>query len=382
MIINDPLAKAHSERLIQHIQQTMQNGDCIPFSDFMQLTLYAPGLGYYAAGAHKIGRKGDFITAPEISNLFSYTLARQCAEVLNELKGGDILEFGAGSGRMALAILQKLAALNCLPDHYFILDISPDLRERQRALFLAENPDLLKRVVWLDEMPEHFSGLMLANEVLDAMPVHLFHYDEKGLQEAYVAFDAGQFSWRWKPASEKLSSAFEILKPLTHAWPHPYQSEINGWLPGWINAISNGLDRGVVLLIDYGFPRHEYYLPARSMGTLMCHYQHQAHTDPLTRVGLQDITAHVDFTAVIENASQAGLTLEGYTNQASFLFNLGIHELTPQPRSPEEQFRLNQELKMLTLPSEMGELFKVMGLSKHYDGFLTGFAENDLSGRL
>lgn len=379
LTITDSNALAHHNKLHAYIQQAVQQaGGKISFADFMQLALYAPGLGYYTAGAHKIGKEGDFVTAPEISNLFSRTLAKQCAEILPQLNQQQILEFGAGTGKMAAAILNELALQNCLPTHYYILEVSADLRERQKKNLSA----WLDRVIWLDALPEKFSGIILANEILDAMPVDLFNYDGETLQEAFVTIKNNEFILDWSTASAKLLRAFNTIKNLSTHWQLPYQSEINSLLPAWIKSLAQCLHEGVILLIDYGFPRHEYYHPQRKTGTLMCHYQQQAHTDPLILCGLQDITAHVDFTAVIEHADAAGLTLEGFTTQAQFLLNLGIEKLLAEIKNEKELWQAKQQLKLLTLPHEMGEIFKVMGLSKNYAGFLTGFAQGDVSHRL
>lgn len=379
MKITDPIALRHHQTLTHHVKTVMSQSprQCISFADFMQLALYAPGLGYYSAGSHKLGKHGDFITAPVLSNLFSYTLANQCAKILHSLKGGDILEFGAGTGQMASAILKRLKELDTLPHHYFILEISADLRERQQKYLQEQHPDFFSKIIWLSDLPKTFSGVMLANEVLDAMPVHLFEYENQ-LQELYVSHDGSEFVWQREKPSQVLIELFQPLKEISHQWHIPYLSEVNALLPGWMTSVASSLEQGVLLLIDYGFPRHEYYALSRKMGTLMCHYQQQAHTNPLVLCGLQDITAHVDFTAVVEYGTQAGLILEGFTNQANFLLNCKMASLLEQNAS----FENTQAFKMLTLPSEMGEIFKVMGLSKRYDHPLMGFSQGDQSHRL
>ncbi len=380
MNVTDPIALQHHQALTHHIKDVMgqSSHQCISFAEFMQLALYAPGLGYYSAGSHKLGKQGDFITAPVLSDLFSYTLANQCAEILRSLNNGDILEFGAGTGQMAAAILEKLKELNTLPQYYFILEISADLRERQQKYLRERHPDFFSHIIWLSELPKTFSGVMLANEVLDATPVHLFEYTQNTLQELYDSYRYDEFIWQHKEPSQALTKLFQALEEVSHQWQTPYLSEVNALLPGWMKSVANSLEQGVLLLIDYGFPRHEYYAPSRKMGTLMCHYQQQAHTDPLVLCGLQDITAHVDFTSVVEHGVQAGFTLEGFTNQANFLLNCNMASLLEQNASLEN----TQAFKMLTLPSEMGEIFKVMGLSKNYAHPLLGFSHGDQSHRL
>ena len=370
--INDPLAAAHSEKLKSYVLERIKKQNPLNFAEFMDLALYAPGLGYYVAGAHKLGKGGDFVTAPELSAVFSRCLAHQCAQVINEIPGADILELGAGSGRMALDLLIELEALNALPQHYFILELSPDLQERQRALLAGKAPRFLERVQWLAQLPT-IKGLILANEVLDAMPVRRFKQDAK-LLEYFVAEHDAQLQWQLQSASPELHEACQALEL---EFAPGYESEINLQLPAFMQSLADSLERGLILLIDYGFPRQEYYHPERSLGTLMCHYQHQAHEDPLILLGIQDITAHVDFSAVAEAAHKAGLELAGFLNQASFLINCGLSELA-QALSPNELLAVKQ----LVLPSEMGELFKVIGFTRQLEIPLQGFCEHDQQYRL
>ncbi|OHB92325.1 MAG: hypothetical protein A2Z57_13095, partial [Planctomycetes bacterium RIFCSPHIGHO2_12_39_6] len=364
----DPEASAHSKKLCNYINQKIASAkSAIPFAEFMELALYTPGLGYYSAGAHKIGRAGDFITAPELSPLFSYCLANQCAQILPNLINGNILELGAGSGKMAGDILSHLEKINCLPNHYYILEISADLKARQQAFIKQAYPHFLSKIIWLDTLPNNFIGIILANEVLDAMPVTIFNWQENTLAEYYVGIDQNNhYTWLLKPASNALQDAFkEITNEINiNSWFLPYNSEINLLLPGWLSSLNHCLEQGILLLIDYGFPLHEYYHPQRNQGTLMCHYQHRAHSNPLILVGLQDITSHVNFTAVTQFAIQAGLGLEGYVSQANFLFNTGLLELIKTYQEPDS-LNFNSAIKILTLPSEMGELFKVIGFSKN-----------------
>ena len=373
---------AHSEALQAHIREVVAaEGGHIDFAHFMELALYAPGLGYYSAGSRKFGEAGDFVTAPEVSSLFSRSLARQCHEVLSRI-GGDILEFGAGSGTMAADILAELEALDTLPEHYFILEISADLRQRQRETINEKIPQLAERVVWLDALPESFEGVVLGNEVLDAMPVHRFRIDDGEPRELVVVWDGERFALDESAVDAALYTRLQALQT-EFALDEGYESEINLMAEEWVAGLGGWLKRGVALLIDYGFPRTEYYHPQRSGGTLMCHYRHRAHDDALTLIGLQDITAHVDFTAMAEAAVGAGLSVRGFANQANFLIGCGLTEiLAAEEGDTRTPLSLAAEVKTLTLPAEMGELFKVIALTKGWEGGLRGFALRDERSRL
>jgi len=358
----------HSQRLIDHIHQAIQtHHGAISFQQFMQLVLYAPGLGYYSAGSRKFGRDGDFVTAPEISALFSQCVAKQCLQVFELIDKPSILEFGAGSGIMAADILLSLETSQQLPEHYFILEISAELIERQQQTLQQHCPHLLKRVTWLSRLPVDFSGVILANEVLDAMPICKFRYQDNQFQEYQVTWQQQRFAWQLADCH------YPALDKLADQLPQPYESEINLQLPAWIHSISDCLQQGLVLLIDYGFPRHEFYHPDRTMGTLMCHFRHRAHSDPFVYPGLQDITAHVDFTAVAEAADEANLQVAGFTTQAGFLLGCGLLDAVGNG----DALDINQQIKLLTLPSEMGELFKVIALTRGIEVDLRGFAEQD-----
>jgi SAM-dependent MidA family methyltransferase len=372
-------ARAHSQALRRRIaDEIAASGGWIGFDRYMDLALYAPALGYYAGGAAKLGAPGDFVTAPELSALFGATLARQLAELL-PAAGGDVLELGAGSGRMAADLLLALEPLGRLPARYLILEPSGDLRARQQQRIGALPERVAGRVQWLDRLPERFSGVIVGNEVLDALPVHLVVRREKGDFERGVVFqhDGFAFDDRALPEGE--------LQRAAHALdlPAPYVTEIALQARGLVRSLAGLLERGVVLFIDYGFGAAEYYHPQRSHGTLMCHYRHRAHDDPFFLPGLQDITAHVDFSAVAHTGAQAGLTLLGYTTQAHFLINLGITELLA--RTPAEQpadyLPLAAQAQKLLSPTEMGELFKVIALGRGIEQPLSGFARGDL-GRL
>jgi SAM-dependent MidA family methyltransferase len=379
-----PAAQAHSERLQAVIRDEIEAaGGHIGFDRFMELALYAPGLGYYSAGSHKFGEAGDFVTAPEISSLFSRCLAQQCAEVLRGTEGGDILEFGAGSGVMAADVLVELERLDCLPDHYFILELSADLRERQQQTIAEKAPQLSERVVWLDALPESgLRGVVLANEVLDAMPVHRFIIQNGEPHELSVVWNGQQFALESGAPDAALYTRLKQLQQ-DYALSDGYSSELNLHAEEWVQSVGRVLQQGVVLLIDYGFPQREFYHPQRNRGTLMCHYRHRAHDDALRLVGLQDITAHVDYTAVAEAALQAGLAVRGYTNQANFLIASGLMELlSEESGGVQEQLSLAAQVKRLTMPGEMGELFKVMALTKGWEGGLRGFSLRDERAKL
>lgn len=371
--IPSPELIAHSEQLIHIIHEEIKKNGPIPFAHYMQLALYAPHWGYYRSGLSKIGAQGDFVTAPEISPLFSQCIARQCAQVLNKLQHGVILELGAGTGCMALELLRELRRLKILPERYFILEVSGDLRCRQQQLFAEQDPELLKRVEWLDTLPSQpIQGIIIGNEVLDAMPVHKFHFSSSGIKEYYVDYQHEHFVWCLdKPSTPRLIQGIQALQV---DFPENYESEINLLLTPWIASLSDLLQQGLLLLIDYGFPRHEYYHPQRSQGTIMCHFQHRAHSNPLIYTGIQDITAHVDFTAIAEAAADNGFDVIGFINQAGFLMNCGIQELLGEDRDEITHYRCAQQIKRLMMESEMGELFKVIACTKNYHDPLLGFA--------
>ena len=379
----DALAQAHSEKLIVLIKDEIDhNKGAISFQKFMELALYAPGLGYYAAGSIKLGKDGDFITAPEISPLFSRALANAILPVLNQVH--TILEVGAGSGCMAADILLFLEERNCLPEEYWILELSADLRARQRDTIEQRAPQLLDRVKWLDRLPEHFSAVVLANELLDAMPVQLFqkNSDANEFNEIMIVWEGERFAYRFDRSEEPrlLQRLTDIESSVGCNLPAGYISEINFAAEDWIKSIADRLQQGFILLVDYGFPRHEYYHPQRNQGTLMCHYRHRAHADPFVYPGLQDITAHVDFTAMADAALAAGLKVKGYTTQVNFLMGAGLAELAAaiEQSDMKKQMEVAAQIKKLTLPHEMGELFKVIGFSKNCDIDMPAFSFRDL----
>lgn len=358
---------------IIHTLQTQLRQQDLPFVEFMQLALYAPGEGYYSSGLQKLGRQGDFITAPELTPLFGKTLANQCQQIMMTLDAPVLLEFGAGTGALCVAVLEHLELLNCLPEAYYIMEVSANLRHRQAELIRQKIPHLADKVIWLERWPETpFNGVILANEVLDAMPVHRFMHTEHGVMESYITLDEQQqLKEVFKPCQNV--RLVDYINQRLHLKTVPYLSEVNLFIDDWILNIYRILNQGVVLLIDYGFPRHEYYHPDRQQGTLMCHYQHHSHPEPLLHPGEQDITAHVDFTHVAEAGQQAGFHVAGYTNQASFLLANGLLSLVNTHENEVEQLRAKQAIKQLTQPSEMGELFKVIALNKNMEIDLNGF---------
>lgn len=358
----DANALAHSLQVAQAIADTIKSKGPISFADYMDMALYAPGLGYYCVGTEKFGSSGDFITAPELSPLFAESIADFCVKQFTQLNNQTILEVGSGSGRLAVNLLRALRDRASLPERYYILETSPDLQARQRELLAAEEPELLKCCEWLKRLPESpIKGVIIANEVLDAMPVHLFTATAAGFLERVVNVADENFIWQTQSVPDSLQAA---LANLNIDFADGYQSEINLHIAPWIKSMASILNSGAILLIDYGFMREEYYHPDRSMGTLMCHYRHHAHADPLILPGIQDITAHVDFTAVAQAAEQAQLQVNYYGTQAQFLLQHKLLDnLQRLAKDQTDYLRLANQVKILTMPSEMGELFKVMVLT-------------------
>lgn len=379
----DADASAHSERLREHIVYAINAaGGWLSFARFMEQVLYAPGLGYYSAGARKFGAAGDFVTAPELTGLFGQALARQVAQIMAN-SAPVILEVGAGSGRLAADLLLALEAAACLPEHYLILDLSADLRQRQHDTIAQAAPHLLSRVNWLDALPEHFCGVVVANELLDAMPVHVVRWEASEIYEKGVVLDdAGRFTWNDRPATGALLAAAKGLQE-RHQLPPGYESEIGLAAAAWAASWGERLEKGALLLIDYGFPQREFYHPQRARGTLMCHYRHHSHTDPFFLPGLQDVTVHVDFTSIIAAAHGQGLDLLGYANQGQFLLNCGILDQLAKLDSTSRNYpRASSAVNTLLMPHEMGELFKVMAIGRGVDAALIGFMRGDQRHRL
>ncbi len=377
MPLPEPAADAleHSKRLTERLRDAIEaSGGWISFERFMAMALYEPGLGYYSAGARKLGAGGDFVTAPEISPLFARALAAHVGQVLASC-GGDVLELGAGSGRLAVDMLHALDAVGQAPARYAILEVSPELRARQRALFEAEAPEWLDRVDWLERLPDRHRGVILGNEVLDAMPVHLVVWRKKGVGERGVIWDGAAFAWADRDiTAPDLAGVVQALPGQALG----YLSEVNLGATGLVRALGDCLERGVMLFIDYGFPRAEYYHAQRETGTLMCHYRHHAHADPFFLPGLQDITAHVDFTALDDAALDAGLDVMGYAGQAGFLIDCGLLDLLRgMDAGSVDYLRQVGAAQKLIQPSEMGELFKVIALGRGMDQPLLGFGRAD-----
>lgn len=376
-------AQAHSQRLLVALRDEIAAaGGWLSFARCMEQLLYAPALGYYTAGARKFGTAGDFVTAPGMTALFGQALAGQVAQVMAG-SAAAVLEIGAGTGRLAADLLLELERLGALPDSYRILDVSADLRERQQQTLAAAVPHLLARIEWLDTLPETFSGVVVGNELLDAMPAEIVAWRENGIFERGVALDAaGNLIWQERPATGALLAAAAEIGAQCQL-PPGFESEISLAVRAWMAEWGHRLECGALLLIDYGFPRREFYHQQRARGTLMCHYRHHAHPDPFYLPGLQDVTVHVDFTAVIAAAHAAGLDLLGYTSQGQFLLNCGILDrLAALPIDTPEYVRAAGAVGKLLMPHEMGELFKVIAIGRCLDEVLCGFASGDQSRRL
>jgi len=380
------LAIEHSQRLVNHIQQSLSpDQSSLSFADYMQQVLYAPNLGYYSNGLTKIGADGDFITAPETSSLFSKCLAKQASQVLAQLSTPNIIEFGAGRGIMARDILLELAELNQTIEHYYIIELSSELKRIQKQTLNAL-PDILKnKVIWLNQLPQQpISAVVLANEVIDAMPVEIIKLLPEQVCQAHVKFETDSTAnWQFKPINpdnnELKNRIKEIQTLIGIPSPKGYQTEINLNITPWIASIADFLSEGLLLIVDYGYSRTEYYQPAREMGTFRCHYQHLAHADPFFYPGLQDLTAHVDFTAVAEAGFEAGFDIDGFTTQAHFLMASGLLEMANQfEHDSPDSIKIAQQIKTLTMPNEMGESFKVIGMTKNVADPLIGFQIQNL----
>lgn len=360
-------------RLKELLCEQLRLNGLLSFAEFMHLALYSPNVGYYTSALQKFGKAGDFITAPELTPLFGKTLATQCQQVLQTLQHPIVFEFGAGSGQLCVDILKALDEQQALPQAYYILEVSGHLQQRQQETINAQIPHLSNLVQWCSTWPTvPFEGVVIANEVLDAMPVHRFLQTKDGIFESFVTLDEReQIKEVYQPCKNQ-----RLINHVAQVLPKdvfPYQSEVNLFVDDWILQCHTMLTKGLVLICDYGFPAHEYYLPDRNTGTLMCHYQHTAHADPFIHIGEQDITAHVDFTHVAQAAVNAGFHVAGYTNQASFLLSNGLLSLVQAIQEEAAALRAKAAVKQLLHPNEMGELFKVIALTKDLSVPLIGF---------
>jgi SAM-dependent MidA family methyltransferase len=377
-------ARAVSDALLEKLHSRIdQDGGCISFDAFMAAALYEPGLGYYSNGLMPFGEQGDFVTAPESGRLFGRCLARCIASALEQLEQGVVMELGAGSGVLAVDLLAELKELGALPARYYILERSAAMRALQERRLNTQLPECMQRLEWLDSLPEDpISGVVFGNEVADALPVKRFRWHEGQVSELGVGRQNKQLSV-CERCGDDVQRHVQQLARNGH-WAGDYQSEYCPTLPAWINSLTDVLAQGLLLFIDYGYGRAEYYHPQRSMGTLMCHYRHHAHHDPFWLPGLQDMTAFVDFTAIAEAASAAGMQLEGFASQARFLVDCGIDQLMAEidTANTRQFLQLSNEAKRLMLPGEMGERFKVIGFSRKLLQSVKGFGSQDLRSRL
>ena len=377
--VPDREALAISQELSTRIAaEIARHGGWLSFARYMEMALYEPGLGYYSNPGQVFGAAGDFVTAPELTPLFGATLARQVSPWLKDPalvgSGQVVLEVGGGSGMLAAQLLNALDNVGHHEVRYLILELSAERREHQRQTLKSLAPGLMDRVGWLDTFPESFAGVVVANELLDAMPVQLFEWQadaEAALQEMGVTWVDGQFAGAPRPADAVLTETVTALRnrlgPEGAQWHSPYRSEVCPAQQAWMRTLADCMTAGVVMLLDYGFAEPEYYHPQRDQGTLMCHYRHRSHADPFLWPGLSDITAHVDFTALARAATAEGFSLVGYTSMAAFLLNAGLlDELADLPREPESfWFAQAQAVQQLISEAEMGELFKVIAFEKN-----------------
>ena len=370
-------ARAASNTLSERIVGEIHGSGWMSFARYMGLALYTPGLGYYAGGSRKFGTMvegGDFLTAPELTPLFGQALARQIAQIMRA-SSALVIEAGAGSGKLAADLLLALEALGCAPEQYQILELSGELQARQRETIAALAPRHLSRVKWLDELPTNFSGCILGNELLDAMPTHKVAWREDGVKEIGVSLEDGKLVYVEHDADAHLASLARALDVTP-----PYRSEIGLAARSWVSEMTRRLHKGALLLIDYGLPRHEYYHPQRDGGTIRCHYRQRTHDDPFWWPGLSDITSHVDFTAVAEAAHDAGAEIAGYASQAAFLLNCGIADLLAGRQRADDAAAAASAtgaINLILSPNEMGELFKVIALTKNVAEPLLGFSRGD-----
>jgi len=379
----DATGAAHSRAVVEAVAARIERDGPLPLDRYLELVLYAPGLGYYAAGATKLGAAGDFVTAPELGDVFARCLRVPVAEALRALDGGDVLELGAGSGRMASDLLAGLAQLDALPARYRILEVSADLAERQRACIANDHPDLIDRVEWLTHAPEApFRGVIVGNEVVDALPARRYRKVEEGTWcETRVGLADGALTWvEAAPETEAAAWLAGLEDELDHALPVGCHVERQAQLGAWARSVTGALERGRILLIDYGHPRATHYAPGRSDGTLVCHYRHRAHGDPFWYPGLNDVSVHVEFTALAEAFDAAGLEVDGLTTQAQFLIGCGLGSVVGEATEDITQERVSvvQQVRHLADPGEMGERFLVLTAHRDLPGPGPGFQRNRL----
>jgi len=390
----DKVAAEHSQKLKQCLLAKIAITGSLSFADYMQTVLYEPGLGYYSAGSTKLGIEGDFITAPEISPLFSQSIAQAIVPALKGMENAIILEVGAGSGKMAADILTHLELLNQLPAHYYILELSADLRLRQQQYLQETVPALYEKVRWLDELPEKLNAVVIANELLDAMPVVRFKKEAQGISIEHVVAIDHEFQIKHvvdekDTNHQRVSKRIKQMESAGLVFDVGYQSEMNFNAEDWLRSLAEKLEQAVFILIDYGYPQHEYYHVERNNGTLTCFYRHRHHDNPFIYPGLQDLTAHINFTAIADCAVKQGLSLEGYTTQSNFLFGAGLAQLAEEAGSDyfenndiAVQMDLANQVKKLTMPYEMGETIKVIGLSKNCNAKIDAFYFKDMRDHL
>ena len=350
----------------------IQNQAPIGFDEFMDLALYSPNLGYYRGGLEKFGEKGDFITAPETSDLFGFCIAKQCKEVLSD--NDDILEFGAGSGVLASQILFELGRLDSLPNKYYILELSAELRQRQKQTISQVLPELIDKVEWLDSLPNDFSGVVIANEVLDAMPAKRIRFKNGSFVELGVDYINDEFKYSELKAIKHKDLPVSVV--------NGYTTEINLRANGWIKSLADVINSALVLIIDYGMDRSEYFHQQRVDGTLRCYLNHKAGDNPFVNIGKQDITTSVNFSDIADSAKVSGFELIGYATQAMFLISMGIERYLLDEKDEKIQANLAQQIKQLVLPAAMGESFKVMALGINTKQELSGFKEQNLMHKL
>ena len=376
------LSDTHTTEQTNPLLKELQRHAPMSFYEYMNLALYHPQYGYYQSELPKFGTQGDFITAPLLSPIFAYCLANQCQTVLESMGEGDILEFGAGTGQLALDLLTRLNHLSCLPQYFYILELSTSLKAQQQKLLKSKIPELYNRIIWLDTLPQDFKGVMIGNEVLDAIPCHRFKFENNQVLEQFVTVEKDQLrSYFATPKSKELTTAVIALSLNTQ----PYESELSLAVSAWIKTVADVLQQGALILLDYGFPQVEFYHPERCQGTLMCHYAHRSHPDPLVNPGQRDITSHVDFTRVAHAGQTHGLNLAGFSTQGAFLIGCGLSELMTEMQQHLTSiawYNCTQAVKCLTLPHEMGELFKAIAFTKSFDVPLMGFSFQDQRPRL